>query len=358
MTNCKTRRFLGIILVLVAMFGILLYPMHGIRTSAAEDYRMWRQADPRWGSINLGSSSQTMSSSGCLVTSLAILAVHSGAKDPESFNPGTFAESLNSINAFSGGAIASWGKITEVVPEIKFVKKYSFTSSTQSGKAAEMQAIFEEGYYMTCNVGGHWVFVEDIVGSEVYMIDPAKDETNLFDAYSLYNITELRVFTGKNPPQSSSAASQPTTQAPTAAPTTEKWKLGEYYASNASADILASANASANVIETLLNGYIVEITAVNGDWGCIQLGAEKGWINMNDLTYAGAPINQASGDINNDKKTDRLDLALLNEYIASLSELPDGISMLRECEINAADINGDGIVDNSDVLRYLALICE
>lgn len=92
--------------------------------------------------------------------------------------------------------------------------------------------------------------------------------------------------------------------------------------------------------------------------GCIQLGAELGWIDMDKLVYAGAPISLTKGDVNNDKLVDKLDLALLNEYIASLSILPDGVSLLRECEVTAADMTGDGIADNSDVLAYLSLICE
>ena len=55
---------------------------------------------------------------------------------------------------------------------------------------------------------------------------------------------------------------------------------------------------------------------------------------------------------------DEYDLALLNYYIRSRSERPEGISALRRCEVNAADISGDGYVDEDDVNVYLTLICK
>lgn len=361
----RSRVFIGLFLTIFALIGVVLNPITSMTTSAAEDYRLWRQSDSRWASITLGSSSETMSKSGCLVTSIAILAVHSGAKNADSFNPGTLANSLNSVSAFSNGAIASWSKLTEVLPDVKFVKKYTFTSATQSGKASEMKSIQNEGYYMICNVGNHWVFIDSIVGSDVYMIDPAKNDTKLFGAYSLSAVTELRVFTGKNPPKSTNApaaTTAPTTPSAvptTAAPTTEKILLGEYYAGDYDfINIYNSSSGDSSVLEYLYSGQLVNITEIKNGRGCFQLGAEKGWIDIDHLIYAGNPTVHKAGDINDDGVVDNLDLALLNEYLGSLSELPDGISILRECELKAGDINGDGVADNNDVLEYLAIICK
>ncbi len=364
MHSKKTRTIISIFLIIIAFFGIMFAPMNSLRSSAAEDYRKWRQADSRWGSIKLGSSSETMASAGCLVTSLSILAVHSGAKSADSFNPGTLANSINNADGFNAyGGIANWATISTIIPDVKFVKKYEFTSSTQSGKIAEMQSVFDDGYYMVCNVGGHWVFVDSIVGSTVYMIDPAKDSTDMFGAYKNASITELRVFTGKNPPKSTSptvaTTTTPTTK-PTTQPTTAKpYKLGEYYPKPDDYVKIYSENSlAADVVEYLPPDCVVDILEVKDGMGCIQLGAANGWIDMEKLEYAGVSETHSVGDINNDGIVDMIDLTLLNNYIASLSELPDGISILRKCELAAADINNDGIADNSDVLDYLALVCE
>lgn len=374
MNSNSRRTVISVFLVFFAIIGILIYPIQSITTSATEDYRLWRQNDSRWANIKLGNSSDTMASSGCLVTSLAILAVRSGAKNIDNFNPGSFANSLNSVNAFSNGAIASWSKVTEVIPDVKFVEKYTFTSTTQSGKASEMSALYNKGYYLICNVGGHFVFIDSISGSTVSMIDPAKSNTDLFSTYKLANITELRVFTGKVPSQQSTVTAStttkttvattvptsPTTVAPTTvAPTSESYKLGEYYAGDYSyINIYSSSSNDSTILEYLYSGQLVKIIDINNGKGCIQLGAEYGWLDMSMLTYAGAPTTHKIGDINNDGLNDKLDLALLNDYLSSLSELPDGISILRECELKAADINEDGIVDNNDAIKYLELICE
>lgn len=344
----------GILLSALAILSVIFQSFNIINSSAAEDYRLWRQQDARWANIQLGSSGETMSRSGCLVTSIAIMAVHSGAKSAENFNPGTLANTLNSINAFNGyGAIANWSSIQQAIPGVSFVKKYSFTSSTQSGKAAEMKQLSDSGYYLICNTGGHWVFIDSIVGSDVYMIDPAKNDIKLFEAYNISNITELRVFTGKNNSVNS-------TPAPTVPPTTKKtYMTGEYYnLSEADVQIYRDSDVNSDVMETLGYGQLVNITAVNDNWGKFNLGAEVGWIQLDTLKYAEADNKHTKGDINNDGVIDMIDLSLLNEYLISLSELPDGISILRECEILAADINEDTVVDNDDALQYLALICK
>lgn len=367
----KFKMFTGIILAIFALMGIILSPVTSLKISASENYRQWRQFDSQWGSIKLGEGNCTMANSGCLVTAIAIMAVYSGSENPDNFNPGTFANSLNAINAFSDGAIASWASITKVIPDVKFVEKYTFTSSDQKGKAAEMKSFMDKGYYVICNVGGHHVFVEAISGSDVLMIDPAKNDTNLFSAYNNSGIVDIRVFSGKNAYQSTTSASTSPTTATrppvvstittmtTAAPTTESYKIGEYFASAGNyIGIFTSPESGSGIIEYLSEGQIVNVISVKNGMGCVQLGAENGWINMKYLSYAGEPEVHKTGDINNDGRTDRLDLALLNEYISSLSELPDGISILRECEINAADINGDGTVDNNDAIAYLAIICK
>ncbi len=105
-------------------------------------------------------------------------------------------------------------------------------------------------------------------------------------------------------------------------------------------------------------GQIVEILSTTDDIGLIQLGAEQGWVDMRKLTFTGCADSRRKGDINGDGLIDCHDLALLEEYLLSLTELPDGISILRECEISAADINDDGSVDNNDVIYYLSAICN
>ncbi|MBQ3947191.1 MAG: hypothetical protein II656_01615, partial [Ruminococcus sp.] len=111
-------------------------------------------------------------------------------------------------------------------------------------------------------------------------------------------------------------------------------------------------------VAQMKNGYVFEISAVSGDYGLIQGENESlGWVQLKDVKKTTAEKKYIAGDINNDMKVDIYDLGLLSEYLKNLKVLPDGITTLCNCEIEAADINCDGKVNEGDVLVYLMLIC-
>ena len=73
----RTVKEKGIFSVLLAFF-ILIGMLAGvcqtnIKAHAADDFRLWRQNDERWGSCAIGGS--TVRSSGCYITSIAMSAV-------------------------------------------------------------------------------------------------------------------------------------------------------------------------------------------------------------------------------------------------------------------------------------------
>ena len=64
------KRIVSLFLVCLLLVGMVYTPL-SISASAAEtDYRKWAQSDSRWGSLHLGSSSDTVSQSGCTVTAV------------------------------------------------------------------------------------------------------------------------------------------------------------------------------------------------------------------------------------------------------------------------------------------------
>ena len=92
------RRILSLALVLAILLALLAVPMASAAGTAtyngvsySTDYKTWRQGNPAWGETPLGDL-HTMTRSGCLVTSIAILMCHSGAYDPAALNPGTFRD--------------------------------------------------------------------------------------------------------------------------------------------------------------------------------------------------------------------------------------------------------------------------
>ncbi len=83
-----------------------------------------------------------------------------------------------------------------------------------------------------------------------------------------------------------------------------------------------------------------------------------GWVDLSGMTIVTDKTSRKKGDINGDGKIDMYDLGLLGDYLKSLADMPDGVSILTSCEAEAADINGDGKVTNGDVLVCLMLVCN
>ncbi len=421
MLNKKRKGLSGITLAALVFIGSFNGSYRFNEVYATEDYHSWRQTDERWANIPMGYSN--MAASGCFVTSIAILAAHSGSVNPETFNPAIFANAINGINGFTyEGAVASWSTISAVIPDVSVQGVNYFQSSDQSGKADEIRSVMENGYYVICNVGNHWVFVENVTGDDVYMIDPAKDEVLMFDTYSNFNITEYEVLTGKNPPSLFTAGSADGTEAVTTAFTTEmttetttmetttttttketttentdtttesttesttettttetttettttetttvteKEPVSQTTDTGISAEFYYSGEettciytSSGEVITEISSGEIVEVRKIESGYGLVTVNGEDGWIDMSFMTIAGNFVEAARGDINRDGEINLYDISLLNEYLKSLKFLPDGVSILSKSEIEAADINGDGVVDNGDVIEYLSLICK
>ena len=382
----KVKNLLSIALAVTSFLALATQP-YGFRASAVEDYRMWRQFDSRWSDIPIGNT--TIGQSGCFVTAISILAVHSGAEDAETFNPGSFAQSLKNLGAFNEyGGLADWGAVTQIIPEVKVLEYSSFKSCTQEGKAEEIRSATADGNYVICDVGGHWVFVEDVQGSDVYMIDPAKDQTLMFDAYANDSILSYEVLSGKNPSYSvngnnsgqseevagteSASTAEFTTQTTatetalaeqtteTASPATEKKpNVAEfYYAGDEPSDIYSDTGMNGEVIAQLEKGTVVTVQEVENGCGLIFVNGREGWIDMAQMVFAEDFVEIVKGDINLDGIVDLYDLALVNEYIKTARELPDGVSFLSRQELATADMNFDGAVDGKDVAEYLKIISE
>ena len=181
------------LMMLFSLLNVFTFP--SMTADAADSYRSWRQMDSRWSGIMLCTESYaSLGSSGCLVTSLAMLAVHTGVRNEETFDPGVFAKQLKNVDAFNRwGGISSWAKITQVIPEMSILwqpEKYSgyWGTTDKSIKLKMLKSFMMEGYWPLVNVNTHhWVMVEGIVGDTVYMIDPASDNTDMFGYYG--NIT-------------------------------------------------------------------------------------------------------------------------------------------------------------------------
>ena len=394
---------LAVLMIVVSLTGNLFYNQN---SAAADDYHSWTQMDSRWGSVPMGNT--TVAKSGCLITSLSIMAMHSqsidsaalsklGISSTSQFNPGVLANAYTANNGFtSGGAIASWGTIGRIIPNITFIKDANLSSTTQSGVVSELKQMLDSGTHVILNVNGyHWVYIEGVVGSKVYMIDPGSSETDLFAKYGVSGGNEYWALKGSKAPYYTSpavttttttktttttvkttttttrtttttaktttttTATTTTTTKTTTTTTVPAYETGEYiYNGDDSVKVCSLTGGNGIVLASMQKGHIVEVISVHGSEGLVDLGGSNGWVELSKLTLVEDNTEHAAGDINNDGMADKYDLALLNEYLRLSSSMPEGISVFTANERKAADANGDGIIDKNDVLTFIMLICS
>ncbi|MCI8547784.1 MAG: hypothetical protein HFJ38_02715 [Bacilli bacterium] len=170
-------------------------------STADGDFSSWKQSDSRWGSIHLGNSSDTISSAGCLVTSLAMLIMKYQIPTTITgeFNPGTFVESLNVNHGFDG-ALFRWD-LSAITPSFKRVQNLEVLGQNKNQKLRIIKDGLDKGYAVMVevkgNTGQHWVAVDSVSGSDVIMMDPGSQATNMWDQYNVKNTSRI-VYFGTN----------------------------------------------------------------------------------------------------------------------------------------------------------------
>ncbi len=357
--------------------------------SIYDEYLSWKQIDERWSSTPMGYSN--IGSSGCLLTSLAIMAVDSdsiddtamanmGITDIEQFNPSVLANAYTSVNGFtSGGAIASWGTIQQLIPQIEWGKDDYFADTEKTAVADEIRTMTEEGWYIIARVntsygGWHWVYIQGINDDDsIVMSDPANQNTDLYTVYPDGLQGEYWMLKGKNPSAHTDGNTTITvdTNIFTENPDTDvnftenlntdvnateiQATPNEYFVQNDEPVNVYSEIDGGSVSATLSAGNVINISECAGNYGLVESNDFTGWVDVSFLTET-EKVEQIKGDINNDGVVDKYDVALLNTYLQQKKLLPDGVSTLSAGELSAADINGDGNVDSGDVIVFIQTI--
>lgn len=277
-----TKRITSIVI------SVLLIMTMALGTSASESYKNWIQSDSRWGDKTLGSCSDTMTEIGCAVTSVAILTVHSQSASESEINPGILCDYLNNHNGFDNYGNIYWGAVTELIPDFTFAKRARISDNSKNGVTKELTNYINQGYYIVLSVeyDGHWVAIDTVKDGEVYMIDPAQNNTNkLFDCYNAVGMLQVRLYKGKVSPDKVDSTT-----------TTEPLRLTGHYKTTDALNLRLSYNTSSNILTTIPKNTTVVVTRVyNNQWGQITYGGKSGWIHLDYADYTENAYSYKSG---------------------------------------------------------------
>ena len=187
------------VLALVLLLGLLPPPLAsaaGTSTyngkSYSTDYTTWRQGNSAWGPTALGDV-HTMTQSGCLISSIAILMCSSGAYNPASLNPGSLRDWLDAQGYISHSsdrskdALLSFGLISsKASPRFYFVNQTFFSVTTPlSDVIAKINDLRSRGYHVIARVknSGHFVAVAKTVTGDAQLYDPGAASKRLLSEY-------------------------------------------------------------------------------------------------------------------------------------------------------------------------------
>lgn len=172
-------------------------------TAESGEWSEWRQnGTAPWRNISLGSGKETIGSVGCYVTSIAIQIARSGVEtNIANFNPGTFVTELNKDpNSFDSktGSLTGSGesRISTIVPGFKKEVDYVDLPNNKNEQIKAVQSYIDKGYYVVLHLdnGRHWVAVTGTTSDNIKMVDPERDNTNVYDAYPVSSVVGFSVF--------------------------------------------------------------------------------------------------------------------------------------------------------------------
>ncbi|MCI9279182.1 MAG: hypothetical protein HFJ02_00050 [Bacilli bacterium] len=163
---------------------------------------IWKQGDPRWGKIRLGSSKTTMSKSGCLVTSVAIAMTCSGTQinNASSFTPGALVNKLNATNGFNetGGLYWDASAIRSFAPNFIYVGNRTVSGSPEQKVETIKQQIASDKIILLHftnikHLSGHWVVLKSITDTTFTVYDPAGNEKDV-NNYQAKDLDRMAVY--------------------------------------------------------------------------------------------------------------------------------------------------------------------
>ncbi len=131
-----------------------------ITLALSRTYPMFKQCDPRWADVQLGTSSNTICNAGSLISSVSMFLAGLGFK----FDPSTLNSWLKSNRGYVSGDLFDWNSIYSLY-NLKFD---GFVANSQ------IKHNLDSGNIVICNVhnGKHWVLAYGYNGDNILVNDP------------------------------------------------------------------------------------------------------------------------------------------------------------------------------------------
>jgi ABC-type bacteriocin/lantibiotic exporter with double-glycine peptidase domain len=123
-------------------------------------FPVYKQCDSKWANEQLGTSSNTICSAGCLMSSASMALSGAGSAQ---FTPSTLNRWLTTNNGYVSGDLFIWASINKFGLTFK-----GFISNSQ------IKSNLDSGNIVILNVhnGGHWVLAKSYDGDTIFVNDP------------------------------------------------------------------------------------------------------------------------------------------------------------------------------------------
>ncbi len=148
-------------------------------------YPLYKQCDSRWGSHELGTSSNTICKAGCLMSSVSMALSGCG----KSYTPDTLNTWLKGHGGYVSGDLFVWGSVKPL-------------GLAYEGKIAnnEISAALGRNEIVILNVhnGAHWVLATSMSGSTIHVNDPGYSTTSYTLSEIVANSSGHFKFVGAN----------------------------------------------------------------------------------------------------------------------------------------------------------------
>lgn len=181
---------MGIKRIICAILSILIIvtTVSSSKISASNmDYLNWKQFDPAWGDLLLGTSALPMKDSGCMVTAMAIALYDLGYTESGTFDPGKLVQKLNGSNGISEVGYYRWGSISKVIPGAsEQIIQGNAIPSIKENMTLTKRVI------VNVNKGGHWVFVRSVSTDET-VLEVADVGSNKITSYPVSEVSRFMV---------------------------------------------------------------------------------------------------------------------------------------------------------------------